>query len=136
MVDEASPGAARLARAIPNVFITDMPRTLAYFTGPLGFTALFTWGTPPFYAHVRRDDAVLALRCLVRPALDHSLAEDVLSAFIDVTGGAATIVDALCRSMQSAGAVMHQLPRDEPWGMRSFIVRDPDGNLICFAANL
>ncbi|WP_407045994.1 VOC family protein [Mesorhizobium abyssinicae] len=31
------------------------------------------------------------------------------------------------------GARFHQTLRTEPWGARTFIVSDPDGNLICFA---
>ncbi len=119
-----------LKAAVPNVFVTDLRAALEYYTGALGFRVLFEWGAPPFYAHVARDEATLALRCLDQPVLDHAAGEDLLSAFIEVTD-----VDALFATMQSAGAVMHQGLRDEPWGMRSFIARDPNGNLICFAGH-
>ena len=64
-------------------------------------------------------------------ALDHAAGEDLLSAFIEVT-----CVDVLFATMQSAFIVVQQAPRDEPWGMRSVIVSDADGNLICFASTL
>ncbi len=118
----------QLSPAIPHLFVTDFGRAIAYYTGPLGFRTLFTWGRPATFAHVSRGAAVLALRHVDRPALDHSVDEDLLSAFIETEG-----VDELFRTMQGAGAVVHQPPRDETWGMRSFIVRDPDGNLVCFA---
>jgi uncharacterized glyoxalase superfamily protein PhnB len=35
---------------------------------------------------------------------------------------------------QSAGVPFAQTLKTEPWGARTFIVRDPDGNLILFAA--
>ena len=38
--------------------------------------------------------------------------------------------------LAEAGAPIWQGPRDEPWGMRSVIVSDADGNLICFASTL
>lgn len=120
-----------LSVAVPNVFVTEFEAAMAYYTGPLGFRALFVYGDVPFYAHVQRDAAVLALRHVTRPVIDHTAGEALLSAFIEVTD-----VDALCQSLQSAGAEIWQMPRDEPWAMRSFIVRDPDGNLVCFAANL
>ena len=120
-----------LGIAIPNLFVKDFAAGMAYYTGPLGFRPLFVYGDVPFYAHVRRDAAVLAIRHVTRPAIDHSAGEALLSAFIEVPE-----VDGLCASMQSAGAVIWQAPRDEPWAMRSFIVRDPDRNLLCFAANL
>lgn len=119
-----------LQPAIPNLFVTDFAAAVAYYTGPLGFELLFDYGDPPFYGHIRRDAAELALRRTDRYPLDHAAGVDLLSAFIEVTG-----VDALFAAMQSAGAMIHQAPRDEPWGMRSFIVRDPAGNLLLFAAN-
>jgi catechol 2,3-dioxygenase-like lactoylglutathione lyase family enzyme len=120
-----------LQQAIPNIFVTDFPAEFAYYTGPLGFRALFTHGDPPFYAHVARDAAILAIRHVDRPVIDHSAGEDLLSAFIAVSD-----VDALHRDLQEAGASIHQPQRDEPWAMRSLIVSDPDANLIRFAAAL
>ena len=35
--------------------------------------------------------------------------------------------------LQAAGAPLHQTLRTEPWGARTFIIRDPDGNLVAFA---
>ena len=36
-------------------------------------------------------------------------------------------------SYQAAGVRFHQTLNKEPWGARTFIVLDPDGNLILFA---
>jgi catechol 2,3-dioxygenase-like lactoylglutathione lyase family enzyme len=120
-----------LKQAIPNVFVKDFPAALEYYTGPLGFRVLFAYGDVPFYAHVARDEAILAIRHVSRPVIDHSAGEDLLSAFVEVSE-----VNELHDSLQAAGAHIWQAPRDEPWGMRSLIVSDPDGNLICFASNL
>src|ERR1700750_1889062 len=40
---------------------------------------------PPFYAHMARDDAILAIRHVTRPVIDHSAGEDLVSAFIEVS---------------------------------------------------
>ena len=120
-----------LKQAIPNVFVKDFPAALEYYTGALGFHTLFVYGEVPFYAHIARDEAILAIRHVSRPVIDHSAGEDLLSAFIEVSG-----VNALHDLLHTAGAHIWQAPRDEPWGMRSLIVSDPDGNLICFASNL
>ena len=119
-----------LKQAIPNVFVEDFPAALAYYTGPLGFHALFVYGEIPFYAHVARDEAILAIRRVTRPVIDHTAGEDLLSAFIEVWD-----VDALHDTLRAAGARVRQPPRDEPWEMRSLIVSDLDGNLIGFASN-
>ena len=118
-----------LKQAIPNVFVKDLQAALDYYTGPLGFRPLFVHGD--FYAHVARDAAILAIRCVARPVIDHAAGDDLLSAFIEVSD-----VDALHDALRAAGAEIRQPPRDEPWAMRSVIVSDPDGNLICFASDL
>jgi catechol 2,3-dioxygenase-like lactoylglutathione lyase family enzyme len=120
-----------LKQAIPYVFVKDFQAALAYYTGPLGFRALFVYGDVPFYAHVARDEAILAIRHVDRPVIDRTVGEALLSAFIEVSD-----VNALHDSLRSAGAHIWQAPRDEPWAMRSLIVSDPDGNLICFASDL
>ncbi|HEY1413026.1 MAG TPA: VOC family protein [Rhodopila sp.] len=120
-----------LKQAIPNVFVADFPTALAYYAEKLGFRPLFVYGDPPSYAQVARDEAILAIRHVDRPVIDHTAGEDLLSAFIEVSD-----VNALHTSLRAAGATIWQAPRDEPWAMRSVIVSDPDGNLICFASNL
>lgn len=120
-----------LKQAIPNIFVKDFPAALAYYTDLLGFHTLFVYGEIPFYAHVARDEAILALRHVHRPVIDHTAGEDLLSAFIEVSD-----VNALHAALQAAGAIIRQAPRDEPWAMRSLIVSDLDDNLICFASNL
>ena len=120
-----------LKQAIPNVFVKDFQAALAYYTGPLGFRPLFVYGDIPFYAHLARDEAILALRHVTRPVIDHTAGEALLSAFIEVSD-----VDALHQALQTDGARIWQAPRDEPWAMRSLIVVDLDENLICFASNL
>lgn len=45
-----------MLRQIAPVFFTmDIPATLAYYTGKLGFQCLGTWQDPPVYAIVARD---------------------------------------------------------------------------------
>ena len=78
-----------------------------------------------------RDEAVLAIRHVTRPVIDHTAGKALLSAFVEVSD-----VNALHVSLQAAGAYIWQAPRDEPWTMRSLIVGDLDSNLICFASNL
>ena len=88
-----------LKQAIPNVFVKDFQAALAYYTGPLGFRPLFVYGDIPFYAHLARDEAILALRHVTRPVIDHTAGEALLSAFIEVSD-----VDALHQSLRAEGA--------------------------------
>jgi catechol 2,3-dioxygenase-like lactoylglutathione lyase family enzyme len=118
-------------QAIPNIFVKDFQIALDYYTGPLGFHPLFIYGDPPFYAHVARDEAILAIRHVDRPVIDHTAGEELVSAFMEVSD-----VDTLHHELRTAGARIRQAPRDEPWAMRSLIVTDLDDNLVCFASPL
>ena len=77
-----------------------------------------------------RDGARLNLRHVDRPVFDRArrATEDLLSATIVLDK-----IDPLFLEYQTTGAVFHQALRTEPWGRRTFIVADPDGNLIAFS---
>jgi catechol 2,3-dioxygenase-like lactoylglutathione lyase family enzyme len=81
---------------------------------------------------VFRDDARLNLRCLDTPSLDPELRdrEQLLSASITLDDSGPLFLE-----YQAAGVPFAQTLRTEPWGARTFIVRDPDGNLILFASH-
>jgi catechol 2,3-dioxygenase-like lactoylglutathione lyase family enzyme len=119
-----------LLGAEPQLFVADIAVSYAFYTRQLGFSVAFTYGDPPFYGQVFRDGARLNLRHLAKPTIDPQLRvkEDLLSASI-------TLDDArpLFLEYQAAGMTFHQALRTEPWGARTFIVRDPDGNLILFS---
>jgi uncharacterized glyoxalase superfamily protein PhnB len=42
-------------------------------------------------------------------------------------------IKALFLEFQAAGVAFFQPLRKEPWGAHTFIVKDPDGNLLLFA---
>jgi len=91
------------------------------------------YGEPPFYAQVRRDKGLLNLKCVDYPVIDPQLRdrESLLSA--DMTVDTSEEIKRLFLEFQAAGAVFFQTLRTEPWGARTFIVKDPDGNLLLFA---
>lgn len=120
----------RLAAAYPQVFTTDLDATRAFYVDQLGFTTVYVYGEPAFYALVRRDGAGLNLRHVDRHPLDRELAaaESLLTANIPVTG-----VKGLYLEYRDRGVPIAQTLTAQPWGTQDFIVADPDGNLICFA---
>lgn len=128
--DAASQGSTPWA-AEPQLFVADLSAACAFYATKLGFSLAFSYGDPPFYAQVAREGARLNLRALDAPAIDSALRdrEQLLSASI-------TLDDAkpLFLEYQAAGVSFAQALRTEPWGARTFIVRDPEGNLILFAS--
>jgi catechol 2,3-dioxygenase-like lactoylglutathione lyase family enzyme len=117
-----------------HLYVRDLKASTDFFTTKLGFTIDFIYGDPPFYGQVSRDNARLALRHMDEPffAVDIRQREDLLSA--SITLATADEIKQLFLAYQAADVPFHQSLKKEPWGARTFIVKDPDGNLILFAA--
>ncbi len=136
MTDIAKPTtpSITLRTAEPQLFVSDIAASCAFFTSKMGFTVEFVYGEPPFYGQVKRDNAILNLRHVDEPVFvgDIREREQLLSAAITInTSGE---LRDLFLGYQGAGVSFQQPLKLEPWGARTFVVRDPDGNLILFAA--
>jgi catechol 2,3-dioxygenase-like lactoylglutathione lyase family enzyme len=116
-----------------ELFISDIKASYDFFTQKLGFTIVFVYGEPPFYAQVKRDRGLLNLRCVDYPVIDPELRdrESLLSA--DMAVDTAEEIKQLFLEFQAAGVTFFQILRKEPWGATTFVVKDPDGNLLLFA---
>jgi uncharacterized glyoxalase superfamily protein PhnB len=117
----------------PQLFVADIRASIDFFKGQLGFTAAFTYGEPPFYAQVRRDGAALNLRCIDQTVIDAEVRDREQLLAPSLTVATAEDIKALFLEFQAAGATFFQSLKREPWGVKNFIVRDPDGNLLLFA---
>lgn len=116
-----------------QLFVADIKASCDFYTNKLGFTVAFVYGDPPFYGQVTRDHARLNLRVVGEPVFagDIREREHLLSASLTVA--TAVEIKQLYLGYQAAGVRFHQTLKKEPWGARTFIVQDPDGNLILFA---
>jgi uncharacterized glyoxalase superfamily protein PhnB len=116
-----------------QLFVANIKSSCDFYTNKLGFAVKFGYGDPPYYSQVIRDNARLNLRLVCEPVFagDVREREHLLSATITVA--TANEIKQLFLSYQAAGVSFHQALKKEPWGARTFIVMDPDGNLILFA---
>jgi catechol 2,3-dioxygenase-like lactoylglutathione lyase family enzyme len=116
-----------------QLFVADIKASCDFFVEMLGFSIVFVYGEPPFYAQVRRDSGFINLRHMDRPVIDPELRdrESLLSS--DMGVGTAEEIKQLFLEFQAKGVTFAQTLRKEPWGARTFIVKDPDGNLLLFA---
>ena len=116
-----------------QLFVADIKASRDFFTQKLGFSIVFIYGEPPFYAQVKRDRALLNLKCVDDPVIDPALRdrESLLSA--DMGVDTHEEIEQLFLEFQAAGITFFQTLRKEPWGAATFIVKDPDGNLLLFA---
>jgi uncharacterized glyoxalase superfamily protein PhnB len=119
----------RLTRAVPIIFVACVQASAEFFRDTLGFSIDFLHGHPPFYGAVSRDGACVHLKFVHEPvfAIGTHDREGFIMAFIEVEN-----VKALYASYVAAGVTFEQKLRKQAWGGRDFIVRDLDGNAICF----
>lgn len=135
MTHEAGQAAPRpiLSSTAAQLYVSDIKASCDFYTAKLGFAVDFVYGDPPYYGQVTRDHARLAVRVVGEPVFvgDIREREHLLSASLTVA--TTDEIKQLFLSYQAAGVRFHQTLMKEPWGARTFIVRDPDGNLILFA---
>ena len=119
----------RLTRALPVIFVANVEASAEFFKNTLGFSIDFLHGKPPFYGSVSRDGACVHLKFVHEPVLTIG-AQDrdgLIVTFIEVEN-----VRALYAEYIASGAIFDQKLKKQAWGGRDFVVRDPDGNGLCF----
>jgi catechol 2,3-dioxygenase-like lactoylglutathione lyase family enzyme len=116
-----------------ELFVSDIKASCDFFTQKLGFSIVFVYGEPPFYAQVKRDRGLLNLKCMDVPVIDPELRDRESLLAADMGLDTAEEIKQLFVEFQNAGVSFFQTLRKEPWGARTFIVKDPDGNLLLFA---
>jgi catechol 2,3-dioxygenase-like lactoylglutathione lyase family enzyme len=129
----SSPSKATITGAEPQLLVSDIKKSCKFYCKKLGFSLVFSYGNPPYYAQVARDAARLNLGRVEKPAIESTVRErgELLSA--SMTVATAGEIKLLFLEFHSAGVTFHQKLKKQPWGARNFIVKDPDGNLLLFA---
>ena len=106
--------------ATPILRVEDIEKSLAYYTGPLGFK--LDWRTGTFLS-VSRDRCHIML-CQGEQGHPGTWlwigAEDV---------------EVLYAEWSASGAMLRQKPTNFPWGSREIQVTDPDGHVLRFGSD-
>ena len=123
------PPTPRLTRAVPVILVVNVLASAEFFRDTLGFSIDFLHGHPAFYGSVSRDGACVHLKFVHEPVrvVGAQDRDGFISAFIEVEN-----VKALYAEYVTAGATFDQKLKKQAWGGRDFIVRDTDGNGLCF----
>jgi uncharacterized glyoxalase superfamily protein PhnB len=122
-----------LSSVAPHLFVENIQASCEFFKSKLGFSVDFVYGDPPFYGQVSRDNARLALRSMDEPVFAGDIREREDLVLASITVASAEEIKQLFLTYQDAGVPFHQTLKQEPWGAKTFIVKDPDGNLLLFA---
>jgi lactoylglutathione lyase len=116
-----------------GIFVTDLQRMVAFYRDVLGFAT--DWDGQGPYAEFQHDGVRFSMYERAQlPGLlgqEPSYPSGINGTFelaIDLPTSADA--DSMFARIVAAGGRPVYAPRDEPWGMRSSMVADPDGNLI------
>ena len=109
-----------------------MNAAIAHWRDTLGFEVDFVSGDPPMHARVSAGDRMHASAVRIRlvPFEGGGARRDRGYFWIHVGKD----LDGLFAKYVAAGVEVVAEPKLQPWGLRDFRVRDPDGHLYCFAA--
>jgi uncharacterized glyoxalase superfamily protein PhnB len=117
---------------VPVFFTLNIPATLVYYKEKLGFECLGTWQDPPEYAIVARDHQAIHFRCAAPPTPNpDKYADELLDAYLFIEDA-----DALHAEYAARGVEFTRGLGNTPWQSREFVVKDCDGRLLAFGANL
>lgn len=109
---------------------TDFPRAFAYWNEKLGFETLSVWDDPPGFAILQRDTCRVMIGAAKVPheITPHwKLRPGLWNAYFWVSDAAALFIE-----LKQRGAIIDYGLEDQPYGVREFGVRDPDGHDIGF----
>ena len=119
----------RMSRLRPMLAVTDLQRTMLFYRERLGFSRAGTFGNPPVWAEMVRDDIAIMFNA---PPSDHVTRDvsprsrDYSIYYLDTPD-----VVALHKELTGRGATPSAL-RVTEYGMKEFEVRDPDGIWLWF----
>ena len=124
---------AQMRSVAPVLLVADVQKTAAYFRDALGFTIPRFWGDPPTFTIANREGLEVMLNQVApgeafKPNADYDGRYDAYFWVRDA--------DALHAEMSAKGADIVCPPSDEPYMMREFQVRDPDGHLLAFGHDI
>ena len=110
----------RFGRIAPTISVSDIERALRFYCGVLGFDTSFENGSPTSFVILERDAAELHLTLdpahqATRQNVAHLMVSDADALYEDVLAHGVPIVSAI---------------RDADFGLRTFVIADPDGNCI------
>ena len=121
-----------IRQIVPLFFTMDIPGALAYYRDKLGFKCSGKWQNPPVYAIVTRDQHAIHFRCAEPPTANpDKYSDELLDAYILVEDA-----DALYAEYADRGVEFTRGLANMPWQSREFVVKDCDGRLLAFGANL
>lgn len=122
----------KLKSTAPGFTVNDIDKSLAFYRDAVGFTLEERW----------EEQGKLRGVQLKAGSVDFMLGQDDWKKGRDRKKGegfrmyceTTQDVDVLAKGIQARGGILDEEPSDQPWGMRTFSLTDPDGFKITIGA--
>jgi uncharacterized glyoxalase superfamily protein PhnB len=123
----------KLADVTPNLVVSEIDRSLAFYRDLLGFSVVTTVPEQAPFAFVwmQRDTVNVFLNSEASTGVTTSPGTNILFITLE-PGEIATGIDALFAAVKDRAPVEMPLT-DQFYGMREFTITDPDGYVVTFA---
>jgi catechol 2,3-dioxygenase-like lactoylglutathione lyase family enzyme len=118
-----------IRRAVPNLLANDLAESREFYAGFLGFDVAMDEEGFTMFASPSNRTAQVTLADRNNPGQDRGISEAQIS--VEVSN-----VDALHEEAVRRGLEVVYPLTDEPWGIRRFFVKDPDGTVINVAQHV
>ena len=115
----------------PVLPVTDVAASAAFFAQSLGFEIEFLHGSPPSHGRVRSGDGSYGQPIYIHLTLAASQ-EVRPSGELRIHVGRE--LDALHAEYVRRGVQVICAPVTQPWGLREFVIREPNGHVLRFCA--
>jgi len=116
------------------LFVSDVAATLLYYRDTLGFHVDFEHGSPPTHARVSSGERGGPSAARIRFERRSTPSATAQSCYLYVHVGQR--LDELCADYRARGVDIVSEPKDRAWGLRQFEIRDCNGYLLTFAAEV
>lgn len=120
---------SNIVQITPFLPSSNIAASVAFYTDILGFTCFVN---EDGYAYLERDRVGIRL---LAPDGTGTASQGPTLAYIDVLD-VGHIAEELRRALNSLPEERWSGPKDQSYGMRELIVRDPDGNIITFGQGI
>ena len=117
-----------IRRAVPNLVVEDAEAAKAFFSGFLGFEPAMDEPGFKMFRSPSNPTAQITVADLEVEGQDRGIKDAQVSVEVD---DATMLYE---RAQRDGLEIVYPLT-DEPWGIRRFFVRDPDGNVINIASH-
>lgn len=118
----------------PVLGVPDVRETVAWYRDRLGFHVDFVEGEPPVHARVCADPSYAAPTVHIRfePLPSGAAVDPSVYLWLHLGHG----LDELCALYRARDVEILEEPADRPWGLRQFTIRDCNGYIATFCAEI